>query len=108
MALEADVISVKNNIPDDAEADGWDDDYISGLLDAGLTVTKATLSFWTARVGKYASLVDVSESGSSRQLSQLFTQAKETYQIWLDKSKLEDNPPVEVRTRARFHTLKRV
>ena len=108
MATEADILSVQNNIPDDASEDGWDEDYIGGLLDAGLTVTKATLSFWSGRVGKYAALVDISESGSSRSLSQLFTQAKEAYQLWLEASKLEDNPTPTARYRASFHTLKRV
>lgn len=108
MATEETLAAVKINIPDDADADGWDDAYIGTLLDAGLSITKTTLAFWAARVGKYANLVDISEAGSSRSLSQLFNQAQAMHQIWLDKSKLEDNPVPETRSRAAFHTLKRV
>ena len=108
MATEADILSVKANIPDNVEDDGWDDDRIGILLDAGLSIIKVTLAFWSSRVGKYANMVDVSEASSTRQISQLFTQAQATYQIWLDRSKLEDNPPPATRNSIRFHKLKRV
>ena len=108
MAAEADIALVVKNIPEDASADGWNDVYIGTLLDTGLSVTKVTLSFWASRVAKYSTLIDVSESGSSRQLSALFNQAKTAYDMWLDKSKLEDNPIPTGRSSVRFHTLKRV
>lgn len=107
MADAAAIAEVRANIPDDA-GDDWNDTAIGLLLDSGLSVTKVTLSFWAGRVAKYSTLVDVSESGSSRQLSNKFNQAKTVYDMWLDRSKLEDNPPVVTRSRIAFHTLKRV
>lgn len=107
MADQSLVNEVKNNLPDDPGED-WSDTAISALLDTGLSVTKVTLAFWTSRVAKYSTLVDVSESGSSRQLSTLFRQAKEAYDLWLDKSKLEDNPIPTTRFRFASHKLKRV
>lgn len=108
MADEADIALVKQNIPGDATEDGWDETHIGTLLDSGLSVTKTTLAFWAGRVAKYSTLVDVSESGSSRQLSRLFDQAKQTYDMWAERSKVEDNPPPPTRSQVRFHKLKRV
>lgn len=106
---EQDVIDqVKANISDDASDDGWDDNFIGAQLDAGASVTKVTLAFWGARVGKLADVVDVTENGSSRQLSNLFNQAKVLYDLWLDKSKLEDNPIPVTRSRIAFHKMTRV
>ena len=107
MADQLSIDQVKNNLPDDP-GEGWSDTAIDALLDSGLSVTKVTLAFWTGRVAKYSTLVDVSESGSSRQLSTLFRQAKEAYDMWLEKSKLEDNPTPTTRFRIGFHKLKRV
>ena len=108
MAEESVITEVKNNLADDAEADGWNDALIGGMLDSGMSVIKITLAFWNSRVAKLSGIVDVSESGSSRQLSNLFNQAKSVRDMWLDASKLEDNPPVTTRSNIRFHKLKRV
>lgn len=106
MADAADITLVKSNLADDS--DDWDDNTIGSMLDSGMSTTKVILSFWSGRVAKYANVVDVSESGSSRQLSGLFNQAKTMYDLWNEKSKLEDNPVVVTRSRVRFHKLKRV
>lgn len=108
MADQTQIDLVKANIPDDAIDDGWTDEFIGQLLDGGISITKVTLSFWAARVGKYAAVVDVTENGSSRQLSNLFNQAKIAYDLWLDKSKLEDNPIPETRSHIAFHKATRV
>ena len=108
MADQLSIDQVKANIPDDATEDGWDDTFIGNLIDSGVSITKVTLAFWTSRVGKLSTVIDVSESGSSRSLSRLFDQAKVAYDAWLEKSKLEDNPPPPTRYRAAFHKLKRV
>jgi hypothetical protein len=108
MADMGSIDSVLANLPADASEDGWDTNRIGLLLDTGLSVAKVTLSFWAGRVAKLSTVVDVSESGSSRQLSNLFNQAKTAYDLWLEKSKLEDNPVIPNRYRAAFHKLNRV
>lgn len=108
MADESVISEVKANIADDAADDGWNDALIGGMLDSGMSVTKATLAFWNSRVAKLSMVVDVSESGSSRQLSNLFNQAKSIRDMWLDASKVEDNPPLPLRPTIAFHSLKRV
>ncbi|MFJ6198833.1 hypothetical protein [Micromonospora sp. NPDC092111] len=55
-----------------------DETYTSDLLglmidDLGIEMAAATV--WKEKAAKYAGLVDVTESGSSRRLSQLYDQA---------------------------------
>ena len=108
MAQQDDIDQVKSNLPDDAEGDGWNDTLIGGMLDTGLSIIKTTLAFWNARVAKLSVVVDVTESGSSRQLSNLFNQAKSVRDMWLEQSNLEDNPVVTTRSRISFHKATRV
>lgn len=61
------------NEPDDTN--GWTDDYLGGLIDGGLTLNAAAGSVWTTKAGQFSTLVDVSESGSSRKLSDLHKNA---------------------------------
>lgn len=108
MADQSQIDLVKVNLPDDLD-ENWSDIAIGALLDSGLSITKVTLSFWASRVAKYSSLVDVSESGSSRSLSALFSQAKTAYDMWFEKSKAEDDLASGVsRHRVAFHKAKRV
>lgn len=108
MADQSVIDQVKANIPSDAAEDDWTDEFIGGLLDSGASIAKVTLSFWQSRVAKLSTVVDVSESGSSRQLSNLFNQAKIAYDMWLDTVKLEERPPLPQRPSIAFHKLKRV
>ena len=108
MAAQELIDQVNANLPDDASDDNWDDTFIGSMLDSGLSVTKVTLAFWSSRVGKLSTVVDVTESGSSRQLSNLFNQAKAMYDIWLAKANLEDNPVPTTRSSIRFHKMTRV
>lgn len=108
MAEQDAIDAVKVNLPADAGEDGFDDVFIGSLLDGGISNTKITLSFWAARVGKLSTVVDVTENGSSRQLSNLFNQAKTAYDLWFERNRLEDNPPPVTRSNIRFHTATRV
>lgn len=109
MAHQLVIDQVKANIPDDAIEDNWTDEFIGGLLDSGASISRVTLAFWRGRVAKLSGVVDVTESGSSRQLSNLFNQAKTAYDMWLDAVKLEDAPtPLPLRPSIAFHKLKRV
>ena len=108
MADQSVIDQVKANIPSDAAEDDWTDEFIGGLLDSGASISRVTLSFWQSRVAKLSTVVDVSESGSSRQLSNLFNQAKIAYDMWLEAVKLEDRPPLPQRPSIAFHKLKRV
>lgn len=110
MADQGNIDLVKNSIPDDSAEDGWDDTFIGTLLDSGISVSKVTLAFWSGRVGKLSTAIDVSEAGSSRSLSRLFDQAKIAYDMWLEKTKAEDALviPPDTRRHATMGKMNRV
>lgn len=58
--------------------DDYNNDVLNEMIDSlDGSVNAAAASIWRRKAASYSSLVDVSESGSSRSMSQLFKQAKE-------------------------------
>ncbi len=49
---------------------------------SGQSVDKSTLEGWRWKMARYAQLVDITESGSDRKMSQKFKQAKEMVDWW--------------------------
>lgn len=76
MATSDEIQDVKDMLGPDAAAEGWDDARIDSELDAGRRPNLIARDFWENRMAKTSTLANVSESGSSRQLSQLFTNAQ--------------------------------
>lgn len=105
MAEASDILEVQDLLPNDSD---WGEDKITTYLDGGRTVPEVLLAFWRGRASKYSTMLDVSESGSSRSLSQLYQNAKSMIDYWqgvLDKDEadaLVDDRPAAV------HQLKRV
>lgn len=56
-------------------ADGYTDIDLQSIITAEGGVKQAAVFIWRAKAASYSSLVDVSESGSSRSLGQLHKQA---------------------------------
>lgn len=109
MAEQLQVDEVRNNLPKEAEAEGWDDVKISAMLDGGMSVTRIVANWWRYRATQTANFVDVSESGSSRSLSTIHKNAVELRDYWDKKLADEENPPiVETVGRIAFHRIKRV
>lgn len=79
MASAGDILVVKTNLPEDS---GWSDEQIGQLIDALGTTSKVVQSFWSAKAAELYRLHDVSESGSSRNLSVGYTHAMEMLQRW--------------------------
>lgn len=74
MADEATIARFRRvtDLPDNVEP--WTDSYISNIIDE-LGFEAAAASVWREKAASYASLVDMTESGSTRRLSQLYDQA---------------------------------
>lgn len=112
MASAAEIQIVKDNLPSRAEAeDGWDDAKIELYIDQFGGTSKTVRQYWSARAAATASFVSVSESGSSRNLSDIHKQALEMLKYWDDKVKeeeAEEENPVVSDGRVAFHKLKRV
>lgn len=73
MATAADVTEVRLNTNEETD-ETFSDDYISALVDAG-SVASASAVIWTRKAGAFAELVNVSEAGASRSLSDLHKNA---------------------------------
>ena len=110
MADEAAVAAVTAQLPDEADLFGVDSGYIGILLDSGLSETKVILSSWRAIAAKSSTMASVSESGSSRDLSSIFDNARQMIDVWQSRADDEDRSGNEDSTgkaRARVHTARR-
>lgn len=112
MASAADIIIVKDNLPPEALASGWDDAKIELLLDSGLTTSRTIRHWWSFRAGSTAAFVSVSESGSSRDLSAIHKQALDMLKYWdgviADEEAPEEPAVVQSDGRIAFHRIRRV
>ena len=73
MATAAEISTVRDNVnePNDAT---FSDEVIEALIDAGGT-DSASAALWRKKAAAFAELVDVSEAGSSRKMSDLYKNA---------------------------------
>jgi hypothetical protein len=71
MATIDEISALRRAIAEPTNAEPYTDAYLSALIDVEGSTDKAAASVWTAKAASAASLVDMSESGSSRRLSQL-------------------------------------
>ncbi len=92
MADQAKIDAVKVQLPDEAAELGIDDAAIAAMLDPpnSLTVTHAILSSYRAIAAKTMMLTDVSESGSTRNMSILNSNARLMVTYWQGIADKED------------------
>lgn len=77
MATPEDVALVREYINELNEDNGWTDARIATFVDGTTNTAYAAADIWAVKAGTFAGLVNVSESGSSRNLGDLLKQAKE-------------------------------
>lgn len=78
MATAAQVEEVRGFVSEPNETDDWTDVNVARYIDRAVSATptlEAAAEIWAVKAGKYAQLVNVSESGSSRQLGSLMDNA---------------------------------
>lgn len=75
MASLEDVNKLRDLIGEPDESNGWTNEKLAEIIDASASVVEAAAKVWTSKAATYATLVDVSESGSSRKLSDLHKNA---------------------------------
>lgn len=81
---------VKDNLPPEASAQGWDDARINTLLEADVSVSRILVTYWSQRAASTVNYVNVSESGSSRSLSDAHKNALDMLKYWTDRAKDEE------------------
>jgi hypothetical protein len=82
MATEGQILTLRQMVNEDDECGGWDDEKLAAAIDGTDTLNAAAAQVWYLKAGQYASLVDVSESGSSRKLSDLRKNATEMGELY--------------------------
>lgn len=108
MATPAEIEAVKDQLPEDAGEYGWDDDRIGEALDSGLTGNSLLLAFWDKVSVSTADLTDMSESGSSRSLSQIHKNALGMAKLYRDLVDKEVNPPATKQVGIKSRPIRRV
>jgi len=103
MADQNAINAVKVQLPDEASGLGIDDTYIGTLLDAGNNQTHAILAAYRAIAAKTMMLTDVSESGSTRNMSILNSNARQMVTYWQGIADKEDAAN-ETGSIGRFHS----
>lgn len=98
MATPQQIAELRIDIQELEDTEPYTDEFLSGMLDAyGENLTK--IKIWTAKRNAVAALVDISEGGSSRKMSQLFDNYAK---IVIDlESESETNPDAVLRSRTR-------
>lgn len=75
MATEAQILEVRDYIAEEDDTNGWTDEKIGAYVDAAANTHIAAANIWSAKATRYSTLVDVSESGSTRRLGSLLDNA---------------------------------
>jgi pectin methylesterase-like acyl-CoA thioesterase len=77
MATEEQILELRGLVSEPDDSSGWTDAKLAAAIDSTDSLNGAASKVWYLKAGEYASLVDVSESGSSRKLSDLRKNAME-------------------------------
>jgi hypothetical protein len=85
MATVESIASLRRLIDDVAAPQTYTDEYLNARLDANENPEAIAAALWREKAAKYATLVDISESGSSRKLSDLRKAALE-FAAYYDKA----------------------
>lgn len=108
MATLEQIEAAKYKLPADAEEYGWDDGRIAALIDAQVTGNAFLLAYWEKVASDTAGYVDMSESGSSRSLSQIHKNAVSMAKIYRDLVAKEANPDPINKIGIRSKAIRRV
>jgi hypothetical protein len=75
MASAGQIAEVREYVAEPGLEGGWTDDRIGDYVDREADLYLAASAIWSAKAATYASLVNVSESGSSRSMGSLIDNA---------------------------------
>jgi len=95
MATQDEIKEVKDMLGSSAASNGWDDEKIAELLDAGDSPVSIARRYWESQMSESTDMADIDESGSSRKLSQIFKNraAMAAYFRGAEEAEDPDNQP---------------
>jgi Cdc6-like AAA superfamily ATPase len=107
MATPTEIATLRQIIDEPDDTNGWTDAILDEIIestrneDGTPNYNAAAATAWRRKATSYSKLVDVSESGSSRKMSDLFNNALELAKFYEGKDSEDDEPPITSRPRTR-------
>lgn len=105
MADAQQILALRQLVDDVDAPQMFTDEYLSAVIDAAASMDEAAVVVWEAKAARLSTMVNVSESGSSRSNSQLYTNALSQLKYFRDKTTQGE---VESATRSRMRAIRRV
>lgn len=75
MATQAEIAELRDLIAEPDDSNGWTDERLGAYIDRAQTLNGAASAVWGSKAASLSTMVNVSESGSSRSLGDLFKNA---------------------------------
>lgn len=101
MAKYTEIAELRLAIGESADEEPYTDRFLNDLIDGKGSVSAAAASIWGHKAAAAAGLVDVTESGSSRKLGDLYKNALAMEKTYADKAAEEAGTPTVRRTTTR-------
>jgi hypothetical protein len=92
LGVALDPITVLRRLVDEPTEATYSDDELQHRLDAAAGPNSAARDIWQEKLGAAAALVNMSEGGSSRSLSQAYDHAKEMFELYKSLAGGEGGP----------------
>jgi len=73
MATAAEILALRRYINQETNTEPWTDETLGAMVDASGSSRLAASQWWEGEAAKVAHLVDISEGGSSRKMSEVHT-----------------------------------
>jgi hypothetical protein len=71
MATAEEIVSLRRMVNEPTNTAPWTDDTLGLIIDAAIDLDAAAASVWRSKAASVAHLVDISEGGSSRKMSEM-------------------------------------
>lgn len=94
MATAQELATLRDYINEPDDENGWTEEKLEAYLTTYGSLYRAAGAAWSVKASGYAELVNVSESGSSRSLGDLFDRARNMSLYYVGLADNEDNPIV--------------
>jgi hypothetical protein len=107
MATTEEIAAVREMIGEPDDTNGWTDEKIGDFIDAAKSTRLAAADIWSSKASKYSTMVDISESGSSRKMSGLLDNALKLAKAFREGETAEDTDVDPLANRPRTRAIVR-
>lgn len=94
MATAQELLTLRDYLSEPDDTNGWNEEKLAAYLTQYGSLYRAASAAWGVKASKFAELVNVSESGSSRSLGDLFARAQQMSAYYRGLAEKEEEPVV--------------